>query len=259
MLRVFIVAPLLGACVITADGDRVVDQRTLELGLTDETAVELETRSGSLEVVGEPGRTSVEMDVTLVRFGGPLGFRSDAAGIDALVATLDTSGGVVRARSWVDLIGNDPFGTDVVLRVPSDLDVAVRDASGDLSVFDVASLDLDDDSGAITIENVPGSVTIDDDSGDVDVLGTGPLTIDDDSGSIDVEDVTGDVVIRDDSGDIRLSRVEGDVEIDDDSGSIWVSDVTGTVRIDDGSGDITIESVGDFDLRSDSSGGVVIR
>jgi len=255
MFRALRLAPLIGAC--TVDTAHTIDHRTLELEVTTETAVDLVTRSGSLDVIGEPDRTTVELSVQLVRFGaGPFSIRSDDDGLDALVVELQSSGDVIEARSLVDILGSDPFATDVVLRVPSGFDLIVDDTSGDIDIDGIGSLDLTDDSGSIDARGIAGDAVIADDSGDLlleDVAGT--VEIEDASGSIELRGAMSTTIV-DDSGDILVEDIDGDVDIVDASGSIWVRHVTGTVRIDDDSGDIVLEDVGDYEILSDGSGGV---
>ncbi|MEN0067197.1 MAG: hypothetical protein AAGA48_34010 [Myxococcota bacterium] len=274
-MRTLLVSSWLVGCVIPAD--RELDRQVLELEVTTEEAIDLVTRAGDLEVIGEPGRTTVQMEVTLVRFtDGPFS-PSDAAGLNNLVATLESEGGQISAEAFVSIVGNNPFGTDVVLRVPADLDVAIEDDSGDIAVSELAgTVSIDDDSGDIVVA-VVGAADINDDSGAIELLDVdGDVTINDDSGfvfvqnvmgTVDIIDQSGDIevngagttTIRDDSGAILVTTIEGDVDVVDDSGDIDVRDVTGVVSIDDDSGDIRVTNVGDFELRSDGSGSVTVN
>ncbi|MEM6930403.1 MAG: DUF4097 family beta strand repeat-containing protein [Myxococcota bacterium] len=233
----------------------VIEEQALELPLTDETVVELDTRAGSLDVLGEEGRDSITLEITLIRSGG---LRPDQDGIDGLVATLESTGDRVVAESFVEVSGANVFSTDVVLRVPIGFDVTIDDASGEILVTDTGVTTIDDGSGELRVERT-GPLSIRDDSGEIEAFDVvGDVSIRDDSGEILLDGVTGNVEITDDSGEIEIFDVDGDVDVRDTSGEIRITNVTGTVTVDDTSGDIVIVNVGEFDLRSDTSGDVRI-
>lgn len=172
---------------------------------------------------------------------------------------------------------------DVVLELPRDLAIAIRDSSGDILVRDAAVTSIDDSSGNIRVENGRHTLMVEDSSGDIDLRGIdGDVTVRDSSGSISIRRVTGDVTIPSDSaGDIEIDEVEGtvvvardssgDIEIEgvgqrvevgsDGSGDIEIRDVAAGVRIEsDGSGRVQIDDVsGDFELLAKGAGDVRVR
>jgi hypothetical protein len=108
---------------------------------------------------------------------------------------------------------------------------------------------------------VPADLELDirDSSGDVEVHGTGPVAIQDSSGDLELADVNGGTVLKDSSGDIELQRIGGDVTVrQDSSGDIHGRDIRGSVLIEhDSSGDIRFEEVsGDYVVERDSSGDI---
>ncbi|MEO0601825.1 MAG: hypothetical protein AAF211_10340 [Myxococcota bacterium] len=236
MHRILALAPFFVACV---GETRIIEELDLEIELGDETVFELETEAGELEIVGEADRTSIAMDVTLLRLD-QFALRGDQVGIDGLVASLEATDDRVVGKALFEIDRVHPFATDVIVRLPEGFDVVVDDNSGDILITGVGAAEVDDNSGDITVTGAQG------------------LVISDDSGEIDVLDIVGDVDIRDDSGDIDVREVTGDVQLDDASGDIYVADVTGTVVIDDNSGDIRVERVGELDVRSDGSGEVIV-
>jgi hypothetical protein len=81
---------------------------------------------------------------------------------------------------------------DLEVSVPARLSLDIEDSSGDLSVEDVAAVRIDDSSGGIALRRIAGNVQIEDNSGE-----------------IDVREVGGDVRIpRDNSGEIRVENVK---------------------------------------------------
>ncbi|MBX2797352.1 MAG: DUF4097 domain-containing protein [Myxococcales bacterium] len=275
-MRTLWLALPLQACIVYTQ-PQVISTTQLELDVDDEIGIDLRTGAGDLQIVGESDRSVVEMEVTLVRHSsGPFRMVSDADAEAAMDLRLDDAGDRVSAEATLDLEAGS-YALDVVLYVPASFDMDLRDTSGDIELANLAALVLDDSSGDVRIEDVPGAVQITDSSGELDIARTGPLDIDDSSGEIDVVDVIGDVVIDDDSGEIDVADVTGsvfieddsgeidvagvgaDVDIDDTSGDIEVRDVVGVVTIRDTSGDITTSNTGDTVVEEDSSGEITIQ
>jgi len=146
------------------------------------------------------------------------------------------------------LFGGNYASLDLRIEVPQDLALEIKDSSGDVVLLNTASVQLQDSSGDIDIEDARGPVSIRDSSGDIDIDGlSGDLTIEaDSSGDIYASDIKGTVLIKQDSsGDIRISRVSEDVVVErDSSGDISARDVGGDFRVlKDGSGDISSSDI----------------
>jgi hypothetical protein len=139
--------------------------------------------------------------------------------------------------------GNHYAYIDLELQVPEDLDLQIRDSSGDIEIEDVAAVDVKDSSGDIKIDRASGNLILADSSGDIRVT-----------------EIGGDItVVSDSSGDIRGKHIDGNVLVESDSsGDIRFSDVALDVIVErDSSGDITAESVGgDFKVLKDGSGDI---
>ena len=147
----------------------------------------------------------------------------------------DSSGG------W-SLFGNNYASLDLEIELPQNIALEVKDSSGDATFRHIASMQLQDSSGDIEIEDAAG-----------------PLSIKDSSGDIEIELVSGAVSIRDSSGDIEVDRVEGNFTIEaDSSGDIRATNIDGTVLVKkDSSGDISVRTVGgDFRVLADGSGSI---
>lgn len=137
---------------------------------------------------------------------------------------------------------------DLRIEVPQEMTLDVKDSSGDITMKNIANVQLKDSSGDIDIENARGTVTIHDSSGDIEIdQVAGDLIIEaDSSGDIYASDITGSVLIKQDSsGDIRIKRVSENVVVElDSSGDIRVSDIGGDFRVlKDGSGSIWSNNV----------------
>lgn len=237
---------LLAGCLVSpvlmADNCRYSRDINFDVAIDDIEQLDIDVGAGSLNVRGASGSDQIsvraracadsqdqldEMDLSQNRRGNTLEISSE----------VDSTGSPFR------FFGSNYAYIDVDISIPADLSVEIEDGSGDMTIEDVSgNFDIDDGSGDVNIRNLNGSVEVDDGSGDVEL-----------------EEVTGAVRIQDGSGDIRLARIVGDVHIPDDgSGSIRVQMVTGNVTIDDdGSGDIDVHDVtGDFVARDTGSGDV---
>lgn len=251
---------LLATAPLSAGNDcRATKPLSLELDADGAGSLEIVARAGALVVEGSDTSTTVSVDATACASSEPLlerirldsGRRGDRLWIEADLP-----------ESYVGWRGSSRL--DLVVTVPSRLDLRIGDGSGPIDVRRVGRLDIEDGSGEIEIADVDGPLHLEDGSGGIDIRGVGgDVVLWDGSGSVRLRDVEGDVRIPEDgSGEIEIAEVRGGVEIGDDgSGGIRIRDVTGTVEIGaDGSGSISITRVGgDFLLGRDGSGSVHVE
>ncbi len=137
---------------------------------------------------------------------------------------------------------------DLLIEVPNNVPLEVRDSSGDIRIESTAAVNVKDSSGEIVIEDIAGDVVLNDSSGDIDLEDIrGNVTVESDSsGDIYGRDIEGNVVVeRDSSGDIRFRDVRDDFVVErDSSGDIVADSVGGDFRVvRDGSGDIESRNV----------------
>jgi hypothetical protein len=208
-----------------------------ELNVGDARELIVEAAAGDLEIKGVEG-------LELVRARAKICASSEDWMNEAEL--LMEGGGSARIATQLPRTDGMGWGSryaymDLVLEVPADLPLDVRDSSGDVEISGVASLALRDSSGDIEVEGVLGDVILEDSSGDIDLLDIeGNVTVEQDSsGDIDGRGVRGMVLVaRDSSGDIRFRDVRDDFVVERDS-----------------SGDIVADRVGgDFRVLKDSSG-----
>lgn len=157
---------------------------------------------------------------------------------DRVKLTLNRSGNRVTLHSDVN---NDSWRwrrarINLMVRVPDNIDLDVRDGSGSIEISDIkGSLRIDDGSGSMDINRVSGDMTIDDGSGSIELREVdGNLDIEDGSGSMSLRNVTGNITVRDGSGSITINQVGGDVNIrESGSGGLSIRNVKGSVHKDD--------------------------
>jgi hypothetical protein len=213
-------------------------ERRLELPAAALSSLRIQARAGSLDMVGDPQRS------TVVAVG------MACASSEKLLAEMQLDSRGDGAAKVIEVVmpdlgsdwGRHSATMDLTVQVPARLALRVEDSSGDLTVARAASADIEDSSGDIEVRDVSGEVRIRDSSGDIDV---------EDSGSV--------VVLADSSGDIALNDIRGDAEVRiDSSGGIEFAHIGGNVRVGrDSSGSIRADHVaGDFTVGPNGSGGV---
>lgn len=111
---------------------------------------------------------------------------------------------------------------DYVVTVPLGTKVTGQLQSGDLEVTGVATADVHSNSGAVTVRDVNGPVTVEADSGDIELSGLGAsATVDSSSGSVTARDMRGPVEASVSSGDVLITLAEPeDVQVSASSGDV---------------------------------------
>lgn len=221
----------------TAPRDANVDARGAK-------SIEVRAGAGSLRIEGRTGISQVQ-----VRSTARASSRNRLADIKLIA---ERRGDVVYIKSdmpeesggglWN--LGRDDWNMqlDLVIEVPQNIALDVKDGSGDASFANVGPMKLTDGSGELTIIGVKGD-----------------LEVEDGSGSMTIENVEGRVRVSDGSGEIRAKNIAGDFTVDrDGSGSIEVAGVGGSMRVEeDGSGGIDVDRVaGDFTVDHKGSGSI---
>lgn len=228
-----VTASMLTGCVVYADSgddgglwgssDLQHETRTLSLSTSGIDELKADTGAGSLEIIGEAGRTSIDVTAEI--------YFHDA---DEIQLSLEQDGDdaeLVADFNRSSYRGDSPY-INLVVRVPAELEVEVNDGSGSIVMRDIAGdIDIEDGSGSINVENA-GNVDIDDGSGSITVRNlSGNLNVEDGSGSMDIEQVVGKVTIDDGSGGIVVRSV-GDLKvIESGSGSLRIEDVRSSSKM----------------------------
>ncbi|NRQ41649.1 hypothetical protein HRH59_03575 [Rheinheimera sp. YQF-2] len=230
-------ASLLSGCVIYVGnghaGDLQHEERKLTLNGSDLKQLQADTGAGKLEIIGESGRSEVEMVANIYYYNA-----------DDIRLSLVRSGSSAVLEAGFDknfYNGNSPY-IDVLVKVPQHF-----------------GLTLDDGSGDTDIRGLTGDLQVEDGSGDLRINGGANVTVEDGSGNLFITQVNGKLSVDDGSGQLEIRTVSGDVSIEDGSGDIIVSAVGGIVTIDDGSGDINVDGAGGLTILDSGSGGLKLN
>ncbi|KUM51859.1 DUF4097 family beta strand repeat-containing protein [Rheinheimera sp. EpRS3] len=230
-------AGLLSGCVIYVGnghaGDLQHEERKLTLDGAALTQLVADTGAGKLDIIGEAGRSEIEMVANIYYYQA-----------DDIRLSLTTSGNSAVLEAGFDKSfynGNSPY-IDVLIKVPEHF-----------------GLTLDDGSGDTDIRGLQGDLQVDDGSGDLRISGGANVKVEDGSGNLLIEQVSGKLTVDDGSGDLTIRQVTGNVTIEDGSGDIVVNAVGGVVTIDDGSGDINVDGAGGLTILDSGSGGLKLN
>ena len=131
----------------------------------------------------------------------------------------------------------------------------------EVSVPRATDLDIDNNSGGVSVRDIDANVRVDNGSGGVRLDGIeGDVDIDNNSGGVSIRSVRGDLMVDNGSGGIKATDVQGDVSIDNNSGGVKLTAVDGRLEVDNGSGGINVELTGrnqGVEVES-NSGGVIL-
>lgn len=205
----------------------------LELAVKDIERLDIDCGAGFLNVRGVENSDKIEV-VAEIEVGG---IDSDelATFIERHVTlTLEKSGDKAVLKSKIDYRPSYDTNAhiDLTVKVPKQLSLDVNDGSGSIDINDLSgNVDINDGSGSIEVNEIVGNVHIDDGSGSITVRNVGgDISIDDGSGSMEIERVSGEVTVSDGSGSIYINDVEKDVNIlESGSGGLTVRNVQGEV------------------------------
>ncbi len=223
ILPIVAVALAAGACSNAQGwgGCKVKEPRKASVDVAGAKLVRVHGGAGWLKIHGADGATSVDVDGEACA--------SSQKNLGAVKLVAERRGDEVLIEADIPNNWSDGGALDMDITVPANLKIVAKDGSGGFEARHVASIELEDGSGGVEIEDVTGDVRVRD--------GSGGLTI---------KDVKGSVSITDGSGGIEVSKVDGDVTVErDGSGGIRVTDVTGNFVVEhDGSGGVSSDRIG---------------
>ena len=161
----------------------------------------------------------------------------------------------------IGMFGSNYAYLDVEVRVPQNVAVRVRSASGDVDARNLSSLDFSSHSGDLVVGQIDGLLRVEVHSGDVKAQDIGQLdVVRSGSGDIQARHVRDGVHVGHvGSGDLNFTQVGKGVHVESvGSGDVTVHRAGGTVQIDSiGSGDVSANDIdGDFIVKSAGSGDI---
>jgi hypothetical protein len=149
--------------------------------------------------------------------------------------------GELEKEGW-KLFGGDDIDVRFTVTVPSNYNIRVETAGGNLEVLSI--------TGEVVGETSGGNIVLRDAEGRVDLETSG--------GNITVERVKGPMTVETSGGDIKISEVTGDLHAETSGGNITVSAADGKVYAETSGGDVSVMLIGaNRGVHAETSGGDV--
>jgi hypothetical protein len=105
------------------------------------------------------------------------------------------------------------------------------------------------DGSEVQITNIDGTVAVTTDSGDVHIRGVGSLDIQTESGTITIEDVKGSGIVQSSRGETGAKNIKGDFTAKTGNGNLRVENVGKNVQVITVNGNVTAQNIqGNFGL-----------
>ncbi len=285
------------AATFLAPGAPSATERFEETGrkiitLEGEEALYVGNKRGDIVLIGEKGRTDIEIVFTKnVRAESEAEAKKIAGSMNVvykrkngeIIIVAEYPGEESAKKSLLSiLLQRDPrFDMDLEIFVPSHMTMNAKASGGDIAVSEAErGVNLSAASGDVVAERVGGDIEIGVSSGDVSIRdAAGNVKVNSASGDISGEDIAGDVEVQTSNGDVDLDAIGGNLRIASSAGDITVEGVgaveykgsagdaefyrvRGSVQAGAASGDMTfhLEPAGDYDYNvRTSSGGIEIR
>jgi hypothetical protein len=137
------------------------------------------------------------------------------------------------------------------VRVPSRLAVRVQPNRAKIDVSDMASVEIADARGQVTVRGVSGRLAVTHRGGDLTVENVSSAKLNTRGSVVVLRDVKGEVTVQMQSGELRGTAIAGPLELDSNGGQIVLEDLGSTkraVRINAVGGSVTLAGVS-ADLR----------
>ncbi len=222
-----VISSLLFFSGMAVANEKMFFERQLIVPVIEFKTVEIIAGAGTLKVIGGSGEEII-VDATVQS--------ADYSKMAEFVDEFETKvlffikqeQGIVQimAKPRKSMYNTPNIQTNLVVRLPSHV-----------------NLNVDDGSGSLQIENISGR-----------------LNIDNEAGLLKISQVRNDLFIKDGDGSMTITDVNGQVNIDDKAGSIDAKNINGNLTLDDGSGDVKIEGLnGQFILKDAGSGKIEVN
>ena len=250
---------MLAASAAGANECAFQEPRNLDIDAAGVATLEAKLESADMRFVGDPAVKRIEVR------GRACASAQNRLG-EVSLEQRRSGDTITLTPHQADHINISAFGSnyaylDVEVRIPQNLAVRVRSASGDVDARNLASLDFSSHSGDLIADHIEGLLRVEVHSGDVKSHDIGELdVVRSGSGDIQASQVKGDVHVGHvGSGDLNFTQIGTGVHVESvGSGDVTVHRAGGTVQVDSiGSGDVNGNDIdGDFIVKSAGSGDI---
>jgi hypothetical protein len=196
------------------------------------TSVNVQSYGASVQVTGSPGNR-VEVTET---FGVPIPGNGTPS-VAAAVHNGQLSVGGPACNTWENCVS-------FTVAVPENVAVTVASQGAQVTVSDVAAVNLDSDNGSMNVSGIDGPVAVTTDGGPLNLTDvTGPVQADTDGGSLTASAITAaTAILTSGGGPAQVTGSIGTLGVYTDGGSAQVRLTTApaTVTVDTGGGPGTL-------------------
>lgn len=142
--------------------------------------------------------------------------------------------------NYDDIIKN--ISIDYAVKVPSGIEVDIKNSYGDIFVRDISSnVNIENSNGRITAGLIEGNLEIRNSFGTVEVNGTnGNVNANNSNGDIFIKNTNGNVDVNNSFGAIEVQEAEGDVKAAGSNGRIYIENPSGNVYAHNSLGEIYV-------------------
>ena len=140
---------------------------------------------------------------------------------------------------FVNFSSKRPESVDVLIQLPSGCDVRGEAEIGDFQA-----------------DGVLGSVVLKTNLGCIRLAETGPLNLRGGVGALTVEEVSGSLQVHVGSGDVRIGTVDGTADVSDSNGKVLIGLTTGPANVKTSNGSLSVERALS-DITAESANGAV--
>ena len=213
---------------------------TVELPFEAPVTLDVDTSNGGVTVQGVEGIEAVSVTITLRSKGETLEEAQDR--VERIVYHAESSGGRIDLRYRA-----------------SEQEADVRRYSGvdfDVLVPVETRVEVETSNGAITVEDVDGTIRLDTSNGAIDVYdSSGQLSAETSNGRIEVVRFVGDLSLDTSNGELWIEAVTGSVDAETSNGSVHYigTPATGGNRIRTSNGSVTVSVPIDLSIAFDAS------
>lgn len=220
---------------------RTISERTMHM---DDSPLTVVSSNGSIEVIGSPDVTEVEI-VATIYCSGETQAEADARVQEASIEVARSTDGTLTVKPIFPVKQRNNDGASFVITIPNAMNVT-----------------LDTSNGSIKVSDLAGRLFADTSNGRIEVLRhDGDVECDSSNGRVICTEINGSVLADTSNGRIELTDVDGDIHADTSNGKVIIALMpgqTGQIVADSSNGSINVTVAegfhGTFSMDTSNSG-----
>jgi len=226
IVPLLIAALLLGGCG-WSNAFKATRTQTETVAHVADSALDVSTRNGRVEIVGDSAATEVEITAEIVARGRTQQEADERLAATTLAIERRSDGTLAIEPVFPASLAGGGDGASFAIRLPDARGVTVRTGNGRVIARNLAGeLWVDTSNGRIIVENHDGPAVLDTSNGRIEVTGL--------NGSLEADTSNGDVTVHQVRGPVRLDTSNGGVDV------ALAPDQRGPIQVDTSNGGVTV-------------------